>query len=214
MISEKWNLGLDIEKLQKHLKEHVFDKEITRQTAAFGGWSVLSYDGDYRDGWQQGHLLQKENATEEQKAATRKSLSRRMIEYTRETDICSGYLKEVIDIFKENKLSPHRARIICLTAGQACSWHKDVSEEIYCVRLHVPIFTNSGCFFETPDEREHLAADGSAYFIYVNREHRVVNHGTTDRFHLVIDVKDEFNFTQHHRLSDFKARAAQSPAVV
>lgn len=204
MIAERWDLGLDIQRLQQHLKECVLDKEITKQSEAFGGWSVLSPDGDYRQGWVQGHKLLKPETTEEEKAEIRKAFGNKKIaEYTVETEICTGYLLEIVEMLRERQLSPCRARIIRLTAGLACSWHFDTTPNNYLVRLHIPIVTNPGCFFETPNEREHLPADGSAYFIFVNREHRVINHGTEDRYHLVIDVTDVAGVTQHHRVADF-----------
>ncbi|OFZ29180.1 MAG: hypothetical protein A2622_14150 [Bdellovibrionales bacterium RIFCSPHIGHO2_01_FULL_40_29] len=198
MISEKWNIKFDINRLQEHLKQFVINKEITRQSSAFGGWSVLSSDGDYKDGWQQGHLLYRKGVSEEQKKITRSQMNKKFSEYTIETEICHGYLLEVINTIRTHKLHPARARIICLTAGMSCSWHRDAAEGIYAVRLHIPIITNDGCFFETETESEHLPADGSAYFIHVNREHRVVNKGNEDRYHLVMDVFDKNNITQFH----------------
>lgn len=205
MISEKWNLNFDIRKLQEHLKEVVIPKEITRQSRSFGGWSVLSSNGDYKDGWWMGYILYKNEASEEEKAKIRSEIgSKKSVDFVVETEICSGYMKEVIDTVRSHNLSPSRARIICLTAESSSSWHTDSPAHLYAVRLHVPIITNEGCFFETRDEREHLAADGSAYFLYVNKEHRVVNHGTEDRYHLVMDIRDTMGVTQHHRMADFK----------
>jgi hypothetical protein len=203
MIAEKWDLKLDVARLQQHLKEHVFDKEITKQSEAFGGWSVLSPSGDYRDGWVMGHLLYEQDTSPEKRKELEKILAKKVSEYTIETEICTGYMQEVVDLLRNHHLSPRRARIIRLTAKTACSWHFDTTPDKYLVRLHVPIITNPGCFFETRDEKDHLPADGSAYFIYVNREHRVINYGTEDRYHLVVDVTDEKGFTQYHRLADF-----------
>lgn len=56
MVSEKINFKFDIEKIQDHFFTHVLNKEFTRQSAAFGGWSVLSSNGEISDGWQRGHL--------------------------------------------------------------------------------------------------------------------------------------------------------------
>lgn len=199
MISEKWNLGLNVESLQKYLKDVVLDKEITRQSSAFGGWSVLSLNGSYKDGWQQGHLLLRSDTDREKKEEIRKSISQKFYTYTTKTEICVGYMDEIIELIKTKGLRPARARIICLTAGKASSWHRDAPDEIYAVRLHIPIITNPGCFFETQDEQEHMPADGSAYFIHVNREHRVINHGSENRYHLVMDVYDVEGVTTFHR---------------
>lgn len=199
MISEKWALGLNVEKLQSYLKEVVLHKEITRQSPAFGGWSVLSMTGSYKDGWQQGHLLLKVDTEDEKKQQIKKTIPQKFYTFTNKTEICIGYMDEVIELVKSKGLRPARARIICLTAGMACSWHRDAPDEIYAVRLHIPIITNHGCFFETVDDREHMPADGSGYFIAVNREHRVVNDGGSDRFHLVMDVYDLDGVTKYHQ---------------
>jgi hypothetical protein len=206
MIFEKWDLNLDVHKLQEHLRNHVLDKEISRQSTAFGGWSVLSGNGDFKDGWQQGHLLYKEGTSEDERKAVLGQISKKFSEYTLKTEICTGYLASVIEKVRSFQLAPSRARIICLTAGQSSSWHRDEASNVYAVRLHIPIETNEFCFFETRDEREHIPADGSAYFVSVNREHRVVNRGQTDRFHLVMDVRDTVGVSKFHRFADFNSK--------
>lgn len=206
MIFEKWSLNFDIIKLQEHLKKNILHKEISRQSSAFGGWSVLSGNGDIRDGWQKGHLLLKNDVNSEIQKEIRDQIKKKFSEYTIETEICTDYLLEVINKIRSFNLSPARARVICLTAGQSSIWHTDAPENVYAVRLHIPILTNEHCFFETKTEREHIPADGSAYFVYVNREHRVINGGDTDRFHLVIDVKDVDQVSQYHRLQDFRGK--------
>jgi hypothetical protein len=204
MISEKLDFKFDIKRLQEHFLNNVLGREITRQSDVFGGWSVLSSNGDYKDGWQPGHLLLDKKVSDSSKKAIQNIMPKSFSEYTVETEICSGYLKEIIDITREKKLSPYRARITCLTAGKASSWHIDAPPGRYAVRLHIPILTNDKCFFESRTESEHLLADGSAYLIYVNREHRVGNWGTTDRYHLIMDVRDTHQVSRFHRFEDFK----------
>lgn len=41
----------EIAKLVHHLEAHVLTLPIETQSPAFGGWSVLSSDGSYTDGW-------------------------------------------------------------------------------------------------------------------------------------------------------------------
>lgn len=199
MVYEKLHLGLDVERLQSYLKDVVLNKEITRQSPAFGGWSVLSATGSYKDGWQQGHLLLKPDTAEEKKQQIKKSIPQKFYTFTNKTEICIGYMDEIIEVIKSKGLRPARARIICLSAGMACSWHRDAPDDVYAVRLHIPIITNRGCFFETADEREHMPADGSGYIIAVNREHRVINKGDTDRVHLVMDIYDIEGMTKYHK---------------
>ena len=90
MIFEKWNVTFDIHLLQQHLKENVLSKEISRQSEAFGGWSVLSGNGDFKDGWQKGHLLLNNNVPEAEKDKVRSQISKKFSEYTIETEICTG----------------------------------------------------------------------------------------------------------------------------
>jgi hypothetical protein len=205
MISEKLGIKFDILKLRDHLEKNVFPLDMAKQSEAFGGWSVLSSNGNYKDGWQPGHLLLDKAVNESTKKEITSKMPKTFSEYTLETEICHGYLKEVIEATRALKLSPYRARITCLAAGKSSRWHIDVPPEKYAVRLHVPIFTNEKCFFETRTETEHLVADGSAYLLYVNREHRVINEGTTDRYHLIMDVRDMNQVSQYHRYEDFIA---------
>lgn len=200
MVYEHYDARFDIEKLRQHLREHVLKLEATYQSQAFGGWSVLSSDGTIQDGWQKGHLGMKQTMTKEELVQLMSSTYHKpLAEYVVPTEICHGYLLEIIEKIKSLGLSPRRARIIKLAAGLESVWHRDSPENTYAVRLHVPIITNPHCFFETETERAHLTADGSAYFLHVNRMHRVVNGGTEDRYHLVMNIVDKNGVTKHHR---------------
>ena len=202
MVSELWSQQkFDIERLKSHFREFVLPLEPVYQSPAFGGWSVLSSNGSYKDGWHRGHRLfnEDEKKTEQVKDAFIKAGIKRSQEYVVPTEICHGYLQEVMSQLSSHGLNPCRVRIIQLAAGMSSIWHRDYADHEYGVRLHIPIITNSGCFFETETEREHLVADGSAYFIAVNRVHRVINEGSTHRYHIVGDVKDTQGITKYHR---------------
>lgn len=200
MIFEKLATNFDIKKLQEHVKNHVLALEAVYQSPSFGGWSVLSSNSSYKDGWHQGHLGLKKDQTREQALESIKGIGgKNPLEYCYPTEICHGYLEEVIERIKEMGFHPKRARIIKLTAGSSSSWHRDSPDGILCVRLHVPILTNPGCFFEIEDGKDHMTADGSSYLVKVNRLHRVCNGGTEDRFHLVMDVKDTLKVSKFHQ---------------
>jgi hypothetical protein len=204
MVAERWSTQFNIGFLQDFLKTKVLSLQPTFPTPSFGGWSVLSSNGALEDGWHGGHKLWDKSVDKAAVAAELKSQNmKRAVEYVVPTEICQGYLKEVIEIISGAGFMPHRARITNLPAGKSSSWHQDCLQEHYGVRLHIPIFTNPECFFETETEKEHLVADGTAYLIYVNRMHRVVNGGTSDRYHLVMDVRDLKNASQFHRYEDF-----------
>jgi len=201
MIFEPINLHFDIVKLQEHINQHVIHFEPAQQSPQFGGWSVLSSNGNYQDGWHPGFLALKDGMTEEQKQQTLQNMgAKRSTEYVIPTEICHGYLEEVVSKIKESGFGPRRARIIKLLAQSESVWHRDAPDHYDSVRLHIPIMTNSECFFEISEtERQHIPANGQAYLVRVNRLHRVVNGGPTDRYHLVMDVVDNNGISQFHR---------------
>lgn len=203
MIAEKLDLFVDINNLIQHLKDVVLSKPMVRPSDSFGGWSVLSSNGNYQDGWQPGHLLLQADVAEKEKMAIQSTIAKKFSDFKIETEICTGYLLNVIHMIRSHNLNPYRARIICLSPGGASVWHRDARDDQYAVRLHIPILTNEGCFFETLEERAHLPADGSSYAIYVNREHRVVNEGKTPRYHLVMNISDDSEVTQFHSRTQF-----------
>ena len=200
VIYEKWDTRFDIQKLRDHLEKHILPLESVQQSMAFGGWSVLSSNGSYKDGWLMGHTVITAEMSKEAVYESLKSVGFSRIEnYKHPTEICFDYLKEVADFLLSSGLNPRRMRMIRLTKGMNSSWHRDGPDNRYFVRLHVPIITNDGCIFETEEGSAHLPADGSSYFLKVNRMHRVSNRGDADRFHLVMDVYDTVGVSQHHR---------------
>lgn len=202
MIAERWDASIDIMRLRGHLLNHVFPIPSVQQHPSFYGWSVYSRDGSVSDGWTSASAsINQEMSLREMRAALERSKAGTIESAKCPTEICHGYLLELMQFFEANELSPRRARIICLPKGGTSIWHRDGPDNLYAVRLHVPIITNSECFFETESERAHLPADGGAYFIKVNRIHRVVNGGASDRFHLVMEVKDAKHITKFHQFN-------------
>jgi hypothetical protein len=200
VIYEKWDTRFDIKKLREHLEKHILLLESVQQSPAFGGWSVLSSTGEYKDGWLKGHTVVTSDISKADLGEKLKAVGFTEIEnYKHPTEICSGYLKEVAEFLLSSGLNPRRMRVIRLTKGLSSIWHRDGPDNRYFVRLHVPIITNDGCIFETEEGSAHLQADGSSYFLKVNRMHRVSNSGDADRFHLVMDVWDTNGVSQHHR---------------
>lgn len=189
MISEKWDTRFDIGKLREHLEKYVLPLEPVRQSTAFGGWSIQSSNGSYKDGWHLGSVALDDKMSVEEIKKFIESIGLKPIsDYVRPTEICHGYLKFLIDFLAENKLDPRRARVTKLSPGQSSVWHRDAPDNYPLVRLHIPIVTNPECRFETEAGCVHLPADGSSYFLPVNRMHRVVNDGSTERYHIIVDV--------------------------
>lgn len=210
MIFEELSFQFDIEKLQSHFRENVLPLQPHMIGSFFGGWSVLSSNGSYLDGWASGEKLYEPNFmpnhTPQERAAAigiKPSTS-----YIVPTEVCTGYLAEVIQTIQAAGLKPCRARLSLLKAGGQSKKHQDAKSGQYAVRLHVPIITNSGCTFEVFDEEPlgapkaaHLAANGRAYALKVDRMHQIFNRGDSDRVHLIMDIRDEIGFTKFHRFN-------------
>ena len=182
MIYEKLTcLTVDAEKLRRHFLEHVAKLPPMMQSQSFGGWSIQSTNGYYTDGWQRG--IPPEAASE----------------YVKPTRVNFGYLREVMDRIDALGLEPRRARISVLKANRQSRLHRDAADDVYAVRLHIPLITDESCTFEAGGEAAHLPADGSVYILLVNRMHQIFNRWGHDRFHIIMDVRDHKGVTQHHR---------------
>lgn len=201
MIFESLNFEFDVEKLKNHLRNSVLALPPHMVGPYFGGWSILSSNGSYRDGWASGERAYQSNfmpgATFEQK---RIALGIYPTEtYSQPTEICTGYLADVMSEIEAAGLQPRRARVSLLKAHGKSSWHRDGRDDEYAVRLHVPIFTNEKCFFECEEGTVHLPADGHGCLLRVNRMHKVINDSDEDRIHLIMSVRDTKGISKHHR---------------
>ncbi len=80
-------------------------------------------------------------------------------------------------------------RLMRLTAGSVIKEHddNDLSYEDGTVRFHVPVVTNPDVVFEI-NRRRLIMPEGSAWYLRLSDPHRVANHGSEDRVHLVIDA--------------------------
>jgi Aspartyl/Asparaginyl beta-hydroxylase len=97
------------------------------------------------------------------------------------------YFREVLSCFR----CPLRvARLMRLTAGSMIKEHSDpdLSFEDGMVRFHIPVITNDAVGFYLNDMRVVLEA-GSLWYLRLSDPHRIVNGGSTDRVHLVIDAE-------------------------
>jgi hypothetical protein len=104
---------------------------------------------------------------------------------TEQLDRCP-YTREVIGSFRCEKES---ARFLKLGAGARIKPHRDykLSFEDGVARIHVPVITSANVEFVLQGKRLPLS-EGDAWYINFNLEHSVVNSGTGDRIHLVIDL--------------------------
>ena len=80
------------------------------------------------------------------------------------------------------------------------------------VRIHIPITTSPEVIFHCGGEKLHMGA-GECWIFDSWRRHRVLNAGTHDRVHLVIDLCGSSRFWQLVREAESTDRAALEAAV-
>jgi len=206
MWYEKLNFQFDIEKLRQAVKDYVFtlgDKVIqgeeyeTPQYNGFGGWSLLSRTGDWKDGFA---FFQNEEGTALEDVFFPKNANNYetlkyfdiagSLEYKNPTQACKGYIKEVLDQIEAAGLTPRRARVTCLKAGSKSLVHSDGPQTDYLARIHIPLWSNHKCVHISNGENLHMPADGGAYMLWVNNWHQIRNDSDTDRYHIIMDAYD------------------------
>jgi len=128
---------------------------------------------------------------------------------------CS-YFQEVLDSFQFEKTI---VRLLRLGAGAVIQPHRDhcLGYEDGEFRLHIPLVTNPGVEFILAGERL-IMEEGTCWYINANEEHSVVNRGTEDRIHLVIDGErnawtDELFFSMAPESSFQPAEPEMDPAA-
>ena len=181
MFARLNGFSADIEALKGHFLGEVTQVDpilYKDNNVNYYGWSVLSRDGSLEDG------------------VKRISAKLKSIRGVTPTKICSGYLLEIMHRLKEMGVAPYRARLMQLEAeGDAMPFHVDATKETW--RLHIPIMTNPESFFEWQREdgtieSVHLPADGSAWLVRVDVNHRAINRskGQSSRVHLLMGCGD------------------------
>jgi mannose-6-phosphate isomerase-like protein (cupin superfamily) len=107
-------------------------------------------------------------------------------------DTCPS-IKKIIDKLNCPVMS---VRLLNLKSGAKIKPHKDdeLAFENGEARIHVPIFTNNLVEFYIEDNLVKMN-EGDCWYINANLKHNVLNNGTTDRIHLVIDCKVNDNLT-------------------
>ncbi len=96
------------------------------------------------------------------------------------------YFRHVLDAFR----CPMRTvRLMRLAPGSAIKEHTDLdlSFEAGTVRIHIAVTSNDGVEFYLNKSRIVMAA-GDAWYLRLTDPHSVVNRGSVDRVHLVIDA--------------------------
>ena len=203
-------IQFDLAKLQHDVKHHVFPlgKQIIQgeeyETPAyhgFGGWSVTSRTGDWRDGWD---FFQNDHGEAmeiyfPQNDNNFKSLKffdiAHSMEHKNPTQACVGELAYVVNQLEDLGFYPRRVRITCLKAGAKSLVHKDADGDEYMARIHIPLMTNKKCVFISDGHHLHMEA-GKAYMVWVNNWHQIRNDSDEDRYHLICDAYDTKGVTK------------------
>lgn len=197
------SLRVDVDKLRRHFVDHVASLPPVMQGPMFGGWSIQSVNGDYTDGWKMGHLCFTKNPVtgkvEFDKAKADAMGLAPQKAYSVPTQINFGYVREIMDRIDDLGLEPRRARFSLLKGPGQSAYHRDCPDNVYAVRLHIPVITNETCTFDSEGESAHMPADGTVYLLRVNRMHQIFNHRSEDRIHIIMDVWDHKGISKHHR---------------
>jgi hypothetical protein len=203
IYGEVANFRTDVAALRQHYESVILksppvpykDGELNYQ-----GWAITSRDGSITDG------VQKNKFNESIAAATVP------------TELCTGAMAHCMEQIKNAGLGFYRARVFRLADhGYTMKFHTDTEYEGW--RLHVPIITTKGSFFEWElDSGEivslHMPADGRAWFVRVDTRHRAINNGTEpgDRVHLIMSLRPA---PKRHHFGEIKYRLpAESPRQI
>lgn len=142
-------------------------------------WTDHYNQNDYNGKWTSIALMSEDGKSDSIFALNRSGL--------KDTDILEqcDYFKSILTEFPFEKTA---VRLLNLTAGTEIKPHRDycLGYEDGCFRLHIPIITNPDVVFLLDDKRL-IMNEGDCWYINANFTHSVVNNGSTDRIHLVID---------------------------
>lgn len=214
MFYEKLDfIKVDIDKLREEIRRSVFtlgDQVIqgeeyeTPQYRGFGGWSLQSRTGDWRDGFEffqndEGKALEVFFPKDDHNYKTLKFFNiAHSMEHKNPTQACVGEIKNILDQIESYGLTPRRARVTCLKAHCKSLVHCDGSPNDYIARIHIPLFTNEKCVFSSQGENLYMEA-GSVYMVWVNDWHQIRNDSDEDRYHIIMDAYDTRHITQNFK---------------
>lgn len=211
MFYEELNcFDFDVYKLRGHLYTDVFplggqiiqgEEYETATYKGFGGWSITSRTGDWRDGWEffqndEGKAMEVYFPKDDNNYKALKFFDiAHSMEHKNPTQACIGGIARVVEQITELGLTPRRVRVSCLKAGQKSLVHRDAGDNEYMARIHIPLVTNKKCVFISEGQTLHMEA-GKAYMVWVNLWHQIRNDSDEDRFHIIMDAYDTKGVTK------------------
>jgi hypothetical protein len=168
----------------------------------FGGWSLLSRTGDWKDGWDffqndEGEAMEVYFPKNDNNYKSLKFFDIAMsTEHCNPTQGYQGEIAKVLDQIRDLGFYPSRARVTCLKAGAKSLVHRDADDGEYMARIHIPLITNPKCKF-IADGQELYMETGNAYMVWVNIWHQIRNDSDQDRYHIIMDAYDTKKITQN-----------------
>jgi hypothetical protein len=203
-------IKFDHAKLVEDVKQNVFplgaqviqgEEYETVAYHGFGGWSITSRTGDWRDGWDffqndEGEAMEVYFPKDDNNYKSLKFFDiAHSMEHKNPTQACVGELASIVTQLENLGLYPRRVRVTCLKAGAKSLVHKDADDNEYMARIHIPLITNKKCVFISEGQHLHMEA-GKAYAVWVNNWHQIRNDSDQDRFHLLCDFYDTKGITK------------------
>lgn len=203
-------IKFDHAQLVEDVKQHVFplgaqviqgEEYETTAYHGFGGWSITSRTGDWRDGWDffqndEGEAMEVYFPKNDNNYKSLKFFDiAHSMEHKNPTQACVGELASIVKQLEEAGMYPRRVRVTCLKAGAKSLVHKDADDNEYMARFHIPLITSKKCVFISEGTTLHMET-GKAYGVWVNNWHQIRNDSTEDRFHLICDFYDTKEITK------------------
>jgi len=197
-------LKFDYDKLLSDVKLHVFplgqqviqgEEYETPAYHGFGGWSITSRTGSWKDGWDffqndEGEAMEVYFPKNDNNYKSLKFFDiAHSMEHRNPTEGCVGELAHIVNQLEDLGFYPRRVRVTCLKAGAKSLVHKDADDNEYMARIHIPLITNKKCVFLCDGQTLHMEA-GSVYMVWVNKWHQIRNDSNEDRYHLICDAYD------------------------
>jgi hypothetical protein len=212
MFYEKLDyIKYDHDKLVENVKKYVFtlgqqviqgEEYETPAYYGFGGWSLLSRRGTWKDGWDffqndDGEAMETFFPKNDNNYKTLKFFDIAMsTEHRNPTEGYVGEIKNLIDQIEALGFYPSRARVTCLKAGAKSLVHRDADDNEYMARIHIPLITNPQCTFTADGEKLYMEP-GNVYMVWVNIWHQIRNDSNEDRYHIIMDAYDTKKITKH-----------------
>jgi hypothetical protein len=185
----------------------------------YGGWSLTSATGDWRDGWETGSAMKDGMWNKDLAHKLGYKSKNGRFSQTIKTELYRGYLSEVVDTFKNLGFLPIAARIWTIPpGGYHIGPHTDAPVNMYSVRIHVPLLVNDQSIHiwfnddTTTLFKTHIDATGDAYLFKTNTIHDAYNnHPSLPRYHLIMEGWDinhivsgyEFNLNHLEKLKHY-----------